>query len=120
MKLTSYMLAMCFSIINIFSVAAVIAFPGDKTTEFKVSGNCGMCKKTIESSLKNVNGVKSSDWNKDSKIIKITYDPSKITEDQLHQKITDSGYDTEKKKGSDKAYNSLSKCCQYNRTMHSH
>jgi periplasmic mercuric ion binding protein len=110
---------MCFSIFSIsFTMANSKNFPGNKTVEFKVSGNCGMCKNTIETSLKDVKGVKSSFWNKDSKVIKITYDPAQISEDQIHQKIADSGYDTEKKKGADKSYNSLHKCCQYNRTMH--
>ncbi len=119
MKPTSFLLAICFSIISIsFGLANPTKFPGEKTVEFKVSGNCGMCKNTIESSLKGVGGVKSSEWNKDTKVIKVTYDPSKISEEQIHAKIADSGYDTEKKKGSDKAYNSLHKCCQYKRTMH--
>jgi periplasmic mercuric ion binding protein len=119
MKTTGLLLAICFSIFTIsFSAANTNKFPGEKTISFKVSGNCGMCKNTIETSLKDVKGVKSSDWNKDTKVIKVTYDPSQISEEQIHQKIADSGYDTEKKKGSDKSYNSLHKCCQYKRTMH--
>ncbi|HXA00517.1 MAG TPA: heavy-metal-associated domain-containing protein [Cytophagaceae bacterium] len=119
MKTTSLLLAICFSIFAIsFTTANTTKFPGEKTVEFKVSGNCGMCKNTIESSLKDAKGVKSSSWNKDTKVIKVTYDPAQISEEQIHQKISDSGYDTEKKKGSDKSYNSLHKCCQYNRTMH--
>jgi periplasmic mercuric ion binding protein len=91
----------------------------NKTLEFKVSGNCGMCKKTIESSLKGKPGITSAEWNKDSKMMKVNYDPEKISEDQIHQKIADVGYDTEKKKASDKAYEALPGCCQYERTIHS-
>jgi mercuric ion binding protein len=119
MKTTSLLLAICFSIFSIsFTLSNPTNFPGDKTVEFKVSGNCGMCKNTIETSLKGVKGVKSSTWNKDTKVIKVTYEPAQISEEQIHQKIADSGYDTEKKKGSDKSYSSLHKCCQYNRIMH--
>ena len=119
MKTISFLLAICFSIFSVSFIAAKTAvFSGEKTIEFKVSGNCGMCKNTIETSLKGVDGVKSATWNKDTKVMQVTYDPAKITEDQIHQKIADSGYDTEKKKGSDKAYNSLHSCCQYKRTMH--
>jgi copper chaperone CopZ len=73
-----------------------------------------MCKKTIENSL-DVKGVKSANWNVDSKIIEIVYQADKVTEDQLHDFIAASGYDTEKKKGSDKAYKALPECCQYSR-----
>lgn len=90
----------------------------DKKIEFKVTGNCGMCKKTIEASLKGKPGIKSASWNKDTKMMTISFDPSKISEDQIHQAIADSGYDTEKKKASDKAYNNLPGCCQYERSLH--
>jgi copper chaperone CopZ len=75
-----------------------------KAVEFKVTGNCEMCKKTIESSLKGQPGIQSSNWNKNTKMIKVVYDPAKTTEDKIHQAIADSGYDTEKVKASDKSY----------------
>ena len=87
---------------------------GISTSTFTVWGNCGMCEETIENSLK-MKGVKSSDWNSDTKIIKITYDSSKITLDQIEKKIASVGYDNVKYKGDDKAYSSLHECCQYDR-----
>ena len=43
---------------------------GDHKTEtFKVYGNCGMCEKTIEGSLKNVKGIDKADWNKETKMM---------------------------------------------------
>ena len=83
-------------------------------TKFKVLGNCEMCKKTIETSL-SVKGVKTADWNVDTKIIEIVYQPDKISEEKLHDLISASGYDTDKKKGDDKAYSELPGCCQYTR-----
>jgi len=82
--------------------------------KFKVWGNCGMCEKTIEKSLK-VKGVELADWDKNTKIIAVKYDSTKITLIQIHEKIAAVGYDTELKKGNDKAYNNLHSCCQYNR-----
>lgn len=104
----------------LFSISFVAAQNESKTKiiEFKVTGNCGMCKKTIESSLKGNPGVSSAVWNKDTKMMKVVFDPAKISEDQIHQKIADSGYDTEKKKASEKAYNALPGCCKYTRTLH--
>lgn len=82
--------------------------------KFKVFGNCEMCKKTIETAL-DVKGVKSANWNTETKIIEISYQSDKISDDKLHELIAASGYDTEKKKGSDKAYSDLPGCCQYSR-----
>jgi periplasmic mercuric ion binding protein len=115
-NLFNALMALC---LMMFSVSAVSAQNDSKskTIDFKVTGNCWMCKKTIESSLKDKPGIKSAVWNKDTKMMKVVFDPAKISEDQIHQKIADSGYDTEKKKRSDKAYNSLNKCCQYKRTI---
>lgn len=87
---------------------------GETTSTFKVWGNCEMCKETIESSLK-VDGIIKADWNVDSKIMTVTYDNSKITLDQIQKNIASVGYDNEKYKGDDKAYNELAGCCQYDR-----
>jgi len=73
-----------------------------------------MCKETIEGSLKTA-GVIKADWNKDTKIMNITYDTLKISLDDIHKRIAGVGYDTEKLKGDDQAYNNLHQCCQYKR-----
>lgn len=87
---------------------------GVTVSTFKVWGNCEMCKETIEGSLK-VNGISKADWNVDSKIITVTYDNSKISLDQIQKNIATAGYDNEKYKGDDNAYNELPGCCQYDR-----
>lgn len=116
MKTKKSFFILCLALLACASVLA--QNNNDKTVQFTVSGNCGMCKNNIESSLKGVEGVKSAIWNKDTKIIKVVYDASRISEDQIHWKIVDAGYDTKKKKGSDKAYKALHNCCQYKRTLH--
>lgn len=85
-----------------------------ETVTFKVWGNCGTCKKNIEKSVK-VDGVSKADWNKDTKVMTISFDASKITLEQIQKRIASVGYDTELFKGNDKAYNKLDKCCQYDR-----
>jgi mercuric ion binding protein len=87
---------------------------GITTSTFKVWGNCEMCKETIESSLK-VDGISKADCNVDSKIITISYDETKISLDQIQKNIASVGYDNEKYKGDDKAYENLPGCCQYDR-----
>lgn len=88
---------------------------GGKETSFKVYGNCEMCKKNIEGSLKDQDGINLVNWDVEKKMIAVSFDPAKIQEVDIHKKIAAVGYDTEKEKGSDEAYNSLHKCCQYDR-----
>ena len=84
-----------------------------KTETFKVWGNCGMCKKTIEKALDR-EGIEA-DWNKTTKKITVTYNSKKYTLLQIHQFVAAAGYDTEKLRGDDMAYSKLHECCQYER-----
>ena len=86
-----------------------------KTETFKVYGNCGMCEKTIEGSLKNVKGIDKADWNKETKMMEVTFDPEVISLTEIKQKIADVGYDSDEVRASEKAYNKLPGCCQYDR-----
>ena len=84
---------------------------------FGVRGNCGMCKKTIETAVNAVDGVESSNWDVDKKKIDVTFDGAKTNENAIHKAIADAGYDTEKSVGVEEAYNNLHGCCKYDREM---
>ena len=81
---------------------------------FKVWGNCSMCKKNIEDAAKTP-GVSKAEWNKKTNMITVVYQPSKVKQADIEKKIAEAGYDTEKFKGDDKAYQALDECCQYDR-----
>ena len=85
-----------------------------KKETFKVWGNCGTCKKTIDSAVKKGDEA-SGNWDVDSKLITITYDSTKTTADVILKRIADAGYDNEKYTGNTEAYNHLHACCQYDR-----
>jgi copper chaperone CopZ len=87
---------------------------GNKTETIKVSGNCGSCKTKIEKAAK-IEGVSEATWSTDTKVLTVVYDPSKVTSDDIQKKIASVGYDTEKYKADEKAYNGLPACCQYER-----
>lgn len=89
--------------------------PVKKTDTFKVYGNCGMCKETIEGSLKKKDGVEKKEWNVKTKMMTVTYDPAKISLEQIKQKIAGSGYDTDGSTAKDETYNKLHDCCKYER-----
>jgi copper chaperone CopZ len=103
------------AVCSLSTFQAYEALAADKTESVKVWGNCGMCKKTIEKSLKGVDGVKAAVWDKKSKLLAVSYDDSKISMKQIEDKVAASGYDTENTKGSDAAYKNLHECCKYER-----
>lgn len=86
-----------------------------KKEVFTVYGNCGMCERTIEGSLKNVDGVALADWDKETDQMTVSFNPEVITLDAIKQKIADVGYDSDTHRAKDEVYNNLSGCCQYER-----
>ena len=88
---------------------------GPKTESFKVSGNCDMCKTRIEKTAK-AEGATKADWNAKTKMIAVTFDPSKTSVDAISKKLASVGHDTEKYKADDKVYDALPSCCHYDRT----
>lgn len=88
----------------------------NKSTEtFKVYGNCGMCKKTIEAAALDAKGVKSATWDMKEDMITVVFDQTKTDLDKIKTVIAESGYDTDTHRAPDKAYNKLHGCCKYER-----
>jgi periplasmic mercuric ion binding protein len=85
-----------------------------KTESFKVWGKCDMCKARIENAVKS-EGAASASWDLKTKILTVTFDPSKTSIESFGKKLAAVGHDTEKFKADDKAYNSLPGCCKYER-----
>jgi len=82
------------------------------TTSFKVGGTCEMCKKRIERAV-DVKGVKYANYDLKTHTLEITYVPSKISEEKIHELINAAGHDTEKSKASDEVYDQIHECCKY-------
>ncbi len=81
--------------------------------QFKVSGNCEMCKDRIETAAKSVSGVSSVDWNPETKVLHVLFDGAKTNSDAIQKAIAQVGHDTEKYKATDTAYKALTECCLY-------
>lgn len=86
-----------------------------KTEEFKVYGNCGMCKARIEKAVKSIDGVASAEWDKKTKMIEVKYNPEKVEQMDVHKAIVKVGHDTEKMEAENPVYEQLPACCQYER-----
>jgi mercuric ion binding protein len=86
------------------------------TTTLTVKGNCHDCKKRIENAA-DIHGVKSCEWNDETRVATITYNSAKVGMPEIEEAIAKHGYDTENVRADEKAYSKLPKCCQY-RTQH--
>ncbi|MBP7940015.1 MAG: cation transporter [Sediminibacterium sp.] len=82
-------------------------------TKLKVSGNCGMCKSSIEKAAKSA-GATSASWDMDAKLLTLMFD-SKTSLDKIESAIAAVGYDTEHKTATKSAYDALHECCKYDR-----
>ena len=103
------------SLTSLFFFVAFSVFAGNKTEKFKVYGNCGMCKSRIEKAAKTVPGVESADWNKETKMLEVTFDDSKTDADKIELAIAEAGHDTDKNKAKDSVYGELPGCCHNHR-----
>ena len=82
---------------------------------FQVSGNCGMCKETIESAVKTLDGINKADWSQETNVIHVSFNADKVQLAEIHKAIAKAGYDTELEKANDDVYKGLPGCCQYTR-----
>lgn len=88
----------------------------ENTTEnFKVYGNCGMCKRTIEGALSNLEGISKGTWNIESKKLTVVFDPTILSIDLIKQEIANVGYDSDTHRAKVDVYKQLPGCCQYER-----
>lgn len=118
---TTIKLSILLLVFSIFSTPLVAQKKTAKsaTITFTVSGNCNMCKATIEEAAL-IKGVKFAEWNKETKIITVVYNPNKTSEDAIHKAIAASGYDTDKVKADKEAYDALPGCCLYKEGDNTH
>lgn len=103
------------NLVVLFVFGTMSVFAQSKTEEFKVNGNCGMCEERIEKAAKSVDGVTAANWDKETKMIEVTYDESKANADEIHVAIAKVGHDTDKRQAKDDVYGDLPGCCQYDR-----
>lgn len=86
-----------------------------KTFKAKVEGNCGMCKDRIETVAKSDKNVKSAVWSVSKKTLTVSYDSSKTDKKTILKSVAEVGHDNEMFRASNKVYEDLEVCCQYDR-----
>ena len=80
----------------------------------QTSAECGQCKERIESELNYTKGIKYAELNLEDLKLTVKYNSSKLTLDELKNKISKLGYDADDVKAEKEAYQKLPKCCQIN------
>ena len=86
----------------------------NKTATYKVYGNCGMCKKTIEKATNSTKDATGT-WDRKTKALTLTYNTKKTTPDAVLKRVANAGYDNEKYVASQASYDNLHECCKYER-----
>jgi copper chaperone CopZ len=104
-------------LVGIFSTSMIAQEKKAKNKEviMKVMGNCEMCEKRIEKAAFSVKGVKSAEWHADCQDIHLIIDENKCTAKDVAKAIALVGHDNQFYKTTDKIYNELHGCCQYER-----
>jgi len=104
------------SMIMVIGLSTISLFAqSEKKEEFEVAGNCGMCETRIEKAANAVDGVSSADWDKETKMIEVSYNPEKTDVQKIQQAIAKVGHDTNMYKAEDGVYDALPACCKYDR-----
>ena len=101
-------------------LCAVVSFTASaqkkniKTETFKVYGTCIQCKNRIEKTLDDL-GTYKANWSIETKMLTVSYDSTKLSKTKISKKLAGVGHDTEEFQTDEKTYNSLPKCCYYER-----
>lgn len=104
------------TLLIIFTISLFSCGSQNMTKEsITVKGNCGMCETRIEEVALSIDGVDEADWDKESKLLSITFDKKKTSLDNIHKVIAEAGHDTDLEKADIDVYEDLPGCCKYDR-----
>lgn len=110
--------AIFLSFMMMFLASDLIADDHGKTpgeAEFRVLGNCGMCKDRIERAAYTVRGVRYANWNEEAQTLSISYRPNRTNQEEVERAIAKAGHDTENFLTDDETHANLHHCCIYPR-----
>lgn len=83
-------------------------------TQVHVWGVCDLAKIKIDSAAK-LPGVEKADWNRDTRLLTLKFDSTKITLDNILKNVAMAGFDNERYFADDYAYERLPDSCKYER-----
>lgn len=114
LRLLSAILGLMVMITNSSAQSETRSTGQQQNAVIKVLGNCDMCKNRIEKAAK-TEGVTSADWDANTRLLTVIFDPVKTNTDSIGKKVAAAGHDTDKYKAPDDVYSKLPACCHYER-----
>lgn len=104
---------------NLFSILGLFIFhfyfnQNIEKQEFKVKGNCNMCKSRIEQTSQKA-GANSAHWDLEHQILELEISTEYSSFDKILKQIAEAGHDNERYTASEETYNNLPECCLYER-----
>lgn len=113
------MKAIMKSFVSTFVLIAALslAVTAAEKVKFKVisihtSAICGSCKVRIEKTLKAIDGVDEAILNLNTKVVKVKYNPEKVSPGIVRNAISEVGYDADDVKKNESSFAKLPQCCQ--------
>lgn len=102
-----------FFLVFVFLFIASVSF-AQKNTEVKIktTAECEMCKKSIETTVYKIKGVKKVTVDITTKEATVIYNPNKTSVEEIKKAIVALGYDADDMKANVKAYKALPDCCK--------
>ncbi len=96
----------------------IIVFNSCKNSVVEVQvhvwGSCDIAKMKIDSAAK-LKGVEKADWNKETKLLTLRYDSTKVSLDNILMNVATAGFDNERYFADDYMYERLPDSCKYER-----
>jgi copper chaperone CopZ len=97
------------------TVESATAQSNTEEVKVKVLGNCGMCKDRIERAAKGVRGVTAATWDKNEKVLAVSYRTDRTNQEAVERAVAKAGHDTQNFITDEKTYSNLHHCCKYTR-----
>ena len=91
---------------------------GTETVQFKTSAVCDMCKNRLEKSMAYEKGVQAATLDVPSKVLTVTYNPTKTNAEALRTAVQKTGYDADQTTADARAYDRLPECCKKTAAPH--
>ncbi|MCE2438160.1 MAG: heavy-metal-associated domain-containing protein [Candidatus Latescibacteria bacterium] len=107
----------CIVLSSVFAFA-LVAVSGCSTAETRTAkikvptAQCMMCANKIDTTLKNVDGVKEVNVDMDTRVVNVTYDAKRTDTAAMEQAIARVGYQANQVPADSTAYASLPDCCK--------
>ena len=99
----------------VFCALGTMVATAKEVASIKVLGNCSMCKNRIEKAALEA-GATNAEWNKETKMLSVTFKDKKTSLETIQKKIAEVGHDNGDFKSTTEVYDRLPGCCKYDRT----